>query len=366
MPDMAVIIEVVLMFVKGLIICQILFILPIPLTWVERKVAGHIQARLGPWRVGPHGVLQPFADMIKLLLKEDIMPAQADKLLFKLAPLMAMIPVFAVFAAIPFGESFRLPFLDREITLYLADMNVGILYVLAIGGLGIYGVIFGGWASNSKYALLGGLRSAAQMISYEVALSFAAIGVVMMSNSLSLVQIVKAQSGWFFNWNIFYLPVGPVWFVIFLIAAMAEINRIPFDLPEDEGTLAAGFHTEYSGMRFAFFMLAEYVAMVSVSVLAVIMFFGGWNPPIDLMRLEYYDPMQLKYISGLPIPAIIWTFTSLFWFVAKVAAFIYFFMWLRFTLPRYRYDQLMTIGWKILIPASLVTLIVTGFMRIWA
>jgi NADH-quinone oxidoreductase subunit H len=241
---------------------------------------------------------------------------------------------------IPFGENWTIPIIGKEVTLYISDMNVAILYVLAISGLGVYGIIFGGWASNSKYALLGGLRSAAQMVSYEVALSFAAIGVVMMTNSLSLVEIVRSQSGGILNWNIFYLPVGPVWFAIFFIAGIAETNRLPFDLAEDEGTLAAGFHVEYSGMRFAFFMLSEYVVMVSISVLAVLLFFGGWDAPL-----------------GIPLPPIVW-------FLIKVTVFIYLFMWIRFTFPRYRYDQLMAIGWKILIPISLVNVLVTGIMRI--
>lgn len=341
-PDISTILEVVLIAVKVVVVTMILFGLPLPLTWLERKVAGHIQVRLGPWRVGPHGLLQPFADMIKLLMKEDIVPDRADKLLFTIAPLLAMVPAFAVFVAIPFGENIMIPVINKEVSLYISDMNVGILYILAISGLGIYGVILGGWASNSKYSLIGGLRSSAQMISYEISISFAAIGVVMLSNSLSLVEIVRSQGGSLLQWNFFYLPVGPVWCAIFIIGSLAEINRIPFDLPEDEGTLGAGFHTEYSGMKFALFMLAEYVAMVTVSVLTVILFFGGWNSPIPL---------------PLPIPPI-------FWFVAKVAFFIYFFMWIRFTLPRYRYDQLMTIGWKILIPVSLVTILITGLMRI--
>jgi NADH-quinone oxidoreductase subunit H len=221
-------------------------------------------------------------------------------------------------------------------------MNIGLLYVVAIASCGIYGIILGGWSANSKYALLGGLRSTAQLISYEVALSFAVVGVVMLSNSLSLVEIVARQSGGIGNWNVAYLPVGPIWFFIFLAASLAEINRIPFDLPEDEGTLAAGYHTEYSGLRFAFFMLSEYVAMFTVSILNVILFFGGWNAP---------------FVMPLPIPPIIW-------FFGKVAVFIYFFIWLRFTLPRYRYDQLMSIGWKVLIPLALINLMVTGFLRI--
>jgi NADH-quinone oxidoreductase subunit H len=341
MPDTALIIEIVLICVKVVVMTMVLFLLPIPFTWLERKVAGHIQVRLGPYRVGPHGVLQPFADLIKLHIKEDIVPARADRLLFKLAPLFSLIPAFAVFVAVPFGDKLALPWIDREVTLYISDMNVGILYVLSVASLGVYGIIIGGWASNSKYPLLGGLRSTAQMISYEVALSFAIVGVVMLSNSLSLVDIVNRQAGGLQNWNVAFLPVGPIWFAIFLIASMAEVNRIPFDLPEDEGTLAAGYHTEYSGLRFAFFMLAEYVAMFTASILGVILFWGGWHAPFDL-------PF---------VPAAVW-------FLGKIAVFVYLFMWVRFTLPRYRYDQLMTIGWKILIPVALANILLTGFLRI--
>ena len=335
--DISTLIEVALIVVKVVIISLILFGLPIPLTWLERKVAGHIQLRLGPFRVGPHGILQPIADAIKLMFKEDIVPEKADKWLFKLAPLLAMVPAFAVYATIPFGDKITIPIINKDITLYIADMNVGILYVLAIGGMSVYGIILGGWASNSKYAVMGGLRSSAQMISYEIALTFSCIGVVMISNSLSLLDIVKGQEVY---WNIIYQPLG---FVIFFIATLAEINRIPFDLPEDEGTLAAGYHVEYSAMRFSFFMLTEYVAMVTVSVLTVILFFGGWNAP--------------PFLAILPLPPI-------FWFLGKVGFFIYFFMWIRFTLPRYRYDQLMTIGWKILLPLSLLNILLTGLFLI--
>ncbi|MBI5287209.1 MAG: NADH-quinone oxidoreductase subunit NuoH [Deltaproteobacteria bacterium] len=324
--------ELAIITVKCILVSLILFALPIPLTYIERKVAGHIQLRLGPFRVGPHGILQPVADMIKLLFKEDIIPTRADPWLFRIAPILTMVPAFLTFATIPVGDRWMVPFINKEVTLYISDMNVGILYVLAIAGIGVYGIILGGWASNSKYALMGGLRSSAQMISYELALTFSCIGVVMVANSLSLVEIVKAQGE---MWNIAYQPLG---FIIYLIAALAEINRIPFDLPEDEGTLAAGYHVEYSGMRFAFFMLSEYVAMVTVSVLAVLLFFGGWNGPAFL-------------------PPIVW-------FVVKVSIFIYLFMWFRFTFPRYRYDQLMTIGWKILLPLSLLNILVTGLFLI--
>lgn len=326
-------IELILIGIKVVVVTLIVFALPLPLTYIERKVAGHIQVRLGPYRVGPHGILQPFADMVKLMFKEDIVPAKADPWLFRIAPVIAMVPAFAVFATIPFGENVTLPIINYEVSLYISNMDTGILYVLAIAGLSVYGIILGGWASNSKYPLLGGLRSSAQMISYELALSFSCIGVVMIVNSLSLVDIVKAQAGW--HWNILYQPVG---FFIFFIAGLAEINRIPFDLPEDEGTLGAGYHAEYSSMRFAFFMLTEYVAMVSMSILIVLLFLGGWDGP--------------GFLPGIV------------WFLLKVAMLIYIIIWTRFTYPRYRYDQLMSIGWKILLPLSLANILITGLIII--
>lgn len=339
-------VEVLIMVAKVVALGTVLFVMTLPLTWIERKVAGHIQVRLGPFRVGWHGLLQPIADMIKMTFKEDIVPDKADKFVFKIAPLMALAPLFAAFVVVPLGvEPFTIPLLGIETRPYITDMNVGVVYVLAISGLSLYGIIYGGWASNSKYSLLGGMRAAAQMISYEVAMSFAVIGVVMLSGSLSLVSIVTSQAGGIFNWNVFYMPVGPVWFAIFFIAGVAEANRLPFDLVEDEGTLCAGFHTEYSAMRFSFFALGEYTAMVSISVLSVLLFFGGWDAPIQMP----------------PWPILSW---PVFWLFLKVAFFIYFFMWIRFTFPRYRYDQLMTIGWKLLIPLSLVTLLVTGFLKI--
>ena len=316
-----------LIVVKMAIVIGVLLFLPIPLTWIERKVAGHIQQRLGPMRVGWHGLLQPLADGIKLLTKEDHIPTDADRFLFTLAPIMALVPPFAVFVAIPFGDSVTL--FDTEITLYLVDMNVALLYILAVAGIEVMGVILAGWASNSKYAVLGSLRTCAQMISYEIPMGFSVIGVVMLAQSMSLVDIVNAQDG---LWNVVYQPLG---FFVFFIAAIAEAQRIPFDLPEAEGDLGAGYHTEYSGMRFSFFMISEYLIVVFLSALIVILFFGGWQ------GAPFFLPGPI-------------------WFLLKVGFFIWVFMWLRFTFPRYRYDQLMTIGWKVLLPLSLANILISG------
>ncbi len=310
--------EVGMMLLHVMIVVAVLFLMPIPFTWVERKVAGHMQQRMGPMRVGWHGVLQPIADVVKLIAKEDTIPDQADRLLFKIAPIIALVPPFAVFVAIPFADS-----------LYLSDMNVGVLYILAVGGLEIYGVIFGGWAANSKYALLGSMRTCAQLISYEIPMGFAIIGVMMLSQSMNLSDIVNAQAD---TWNIVYQPIG---FFVFFVAGLAEAQRIPFDMAEAEGDLGAGFHTEYSGMRFSYYMISEYLVMLTISVLCVILFFGGWHGVL------------------VPLPALLW-------FSLKVGFFVYVFMWIRFTFPRYRYDQLMSIGWKVLLPLSLANILVTG------
>ena len=312
---------------KMIVVIAILLALPIPLTWLERKIAGHIQQRLGPMRVGWHGLLQPVADGIKLLTKEDHIPAEADRFLFTLAPIIALVPPFAVFVAIPFGD--RVSLFGAEITLYLSDMNVGLLYILAVLGIGTFGVILAGWGSNSKYAVLGSLRTCAQMISYEIPMGFSVIGVVMLAHSMSLLDIVEAQAG---IWNVVYQPLG---FFVFFVAGLAEAQRIPFDLPEAEGDLGAGYHTEYSGMRFSFFMISEYLIVVVLSALIVILFFGGWNGVL------------------LPLPPTVW-------FLLKVGFFVWVFMWFRFTFPRYRYDQLMTIGWKVLLPLSLANILVSG------
>jgi len=293
------------------------------LTWLERKVIGDIQVRFGPSRVGPFGLLQPIADGIKLMFKEDVVPANADRLIFFLAPALSFVPALIVFAVIPFGPSF-----------VITDVNVGLLYVFAVASLGVYGSVLAGWASNSKYSLLGGLRSSAQMVSYELGLGLSVLGVVMMTGSLSLVDIVEAQKGTWLGilprWNIFPQFLG---FVIFLISSNAELNRAPFDLPEAETELVAGFHTEYSSMKFALFFMAEYANMIAAAALATTLFLGGWRGPL--------------------LPPVIW-------FLLKVFAFIFLFIWLRATLPRFRYDQLMGFGWKVLLPLALVNVMFTA------
>ncbi|MDP6032135.1 MAG: NADH-quinone oxidoreductase subunit NuoH [Alphaproteobacteria bacterium] len=316
---------------KLAVVIAILLVLPIPLTWIERKIAGHIQQRLGPMRVGWHGLLQPLADGIKLLTKEDHIPTEADRFLFTLAPIIALVPPFLVFVAIPIGDSVTI--FGTEITLYLADMNVGLLYILAVAGIEVYGVIFAGWASNSKYAVLGSLRTCAQMISYEIPMGFSVIGVVMLAHSMSLLDIVEAQAG---LWNVVYQPLG---FFVFFVAGLAEAQRIPFDLPEAEGDLCAGYHTEYSGIRFSFFMISEYLIVVFLSALIVLLFFGGWHGIL------------------IPLPPVVW-------FLLKLSFFIWVFMWLRFTFPRYRYDQLMSIGWKVLLPLSLANILISGIFML--
>jgi len=310
------------------------------LTLAERKVIAFMQVRLGPMRVGPWGLLQPIADPIKLLLKEDIVPAQADRWIFTLAPVICLIPAFIVLAVIPLGPPIQI--LGKPITLYVADLNIGVLYVLSISSVGVLGIILGGWASNSKYPLLGALRSAAQMVSYEVALGFSIIGVLMLAGSLSLVNIVEAQRNGGY-WFVFLQPLG---FILFFICGVAETNRAPFDLPEAESELVAGFHTEYSGFRFSLFFLAEYANMITVSAMAVTLFWGGWLRPFpNVPALAFLDL----------IPGIVW-------FAAKVVVFLYFYLWFRASWPRYRYDQLMKLGWQFLLPLSIANVIVTAIL----
>ena len=322
MPEPAFFVVMVakIVVVFGLMVLSVAY-----LTWLERKVLGHIQVRLGPMRVGPHGLLQPFADARKLMFKEDIVPQAADRVLYFLAPTFALITSFISFAVIPFGDRVRL--FGRSIDLVITDVNIGLLFVFGVASLGIYGIVLGGWASNNKYALLGALRSAAQMISYELSLGLSVMGVLMLSRSLSLVEIVNAQSR---AWFIVLQPIG---FLIFLICAIAETNRAPFDLPEAETELVAGFHVEYSSMKFAMYFMAEYANMITVSAMATTLFLGGWRGPL--------------------LPPVVW-------FMLKLFLFIFLFIWLRATLPRFRYDQLMRFGWKVLLPVALANVMVTA------
>jgi NADH-quinone oxidoreductase subunit H len=329
------------------------------MTLAERKIAAFIQVRLGPMRVGPHGILQPLADGIKLMLKEDILPAKADPWIFTLAPVVALVPAFIVFCVIPFGPPISVPDIRlfgytlltaRQVTLQITDLNIGVLYVLSISSIGILGIILGGWASNSKYPLMGALRSAAQMVSYEVALGFAIMGVLMITGSLSLVDIINKQKefGW---WFVFLQPLG---FILFLICGIAETNRAPFDLPEAESELVAGFHTEYSGFRFSLFFMAEYANMIAVSAMAVTLFFGGWLRPFPSIKALDFLDMPFFFFG----PAL----AGIFWFAVKVVILLYCFLWFRWTWPRYRYDQLMKIGWQFLLPLAIGNLIVSAII----
>jgi NADH-quinone oxidoreductase subunit H len=303
------------------------------MTLIERRVVGRIQVRLGPNRVGPFGFFQPLADLIKLMLKEDIVPAQADRPVFTLAPMISLVVAFAAFAVIPIGS--QISIFGWNVPMRLADPNVGILYVFAVSELGVYGIVLGGWASNNKYSLLGGVRSSAQIISYALAMGISIVGVLIITGSLSMEAIVRHQSGFWISyvprWNLFVQPLA---FVIYVIAAVAEVNRAPFDLPEAEQELVAGYHTEYSSMRFAMYFMAEYINMITVSAVAATVFLGGW--------------------TGWPIAG------GLPWFLLKVAAYMYFFIWLRATLPRLRYDRLMKFGWYVLLPLALLNLAVTA------
>jgi len=309
---------------------------------LERKVIAWAQSRLGPMRVGPYGVLQPIADALKLMLKEDITPARADRWVFTLAPILAMVPALIIYAVIPFGESTRL--FGRDVTLYITDINVGLLYVVAVTSVGVYGIILAGYSSNSKWPLLASLRASAQLISYEIAVTLTLVSVILMSGTLSMVGIVRAQA----EAGVWFGFIQPVAFVIFFIGGLAETNRAPFDLPEAEQELTGGFHTEYSGMRFALFFLAEYANMIVVSSVATTLFLGGWLRPFPGVS-------ALAFLDVVPV----WC-----WFLLKSFVFLYVFIWVRATLPRYRYDQLMRLGWKVLIPLAIANLVVTGIVKV--
>ena len=308
------------------------------MVYAERKVAAYLQQRLGPYLVGPRGLLQPLADVVKLMFKEELRPAAADRFLFALAPIISATAAFAAFAVVPFGaETTLFGLLDEPLRLQAADVNVAVLVVFAITSMSVYGIVLAGWSSNSKYSLLGALRASAQMISYELSYGLALASVLLMANSLSLVDIVNHQAGTWLGvvprWHLFVQPVA---FVIFMIAAIAETNRAPFDFPEAEQELVAGYHTEYSSMSFAMFFLAEYINMVTAAAVATDLFLGGWHGP--------FLPESLGWI----------------WFLLKVGAILFFYIWTRWTLPRYRYDQLMKFGWKVLLPIATANLVATG------
>ncbi len=324
------IIEIGIAVIKVIVVFVCVLLCVAYMTWLERKVLGHMQVRCGPLRVGWHGLMQPIADGLKLFFKEDIVLSNANKFLYILSPMIITIAAYASFAVVPFGDQIAL--FGRNIDLHIADIDIGVLYIFALSSLSVYGVTLAGWSSNSKYALLGGLRASAQMISYELSIGLSIIGVLMLSGSLRLVDIVAAQDVWY----IFYQPIG---FLVFLICGFAECNRSPFDLPEAENELVAGFHVEYSSMKFALFFMAEYAHMIVVSALVATLFLGGWRGPV--------------------LPGVVW-------FLLKVFAMLFLFIWVRATFPRFRYDQLMKFGWKVLFPVALLNILVTGIcMVLW-
>jgi NADH-quinone oxidoreductase subunit H len=367
------------------------------LTWFERKVVAHIQSRWGPHRVGPHGLLQPLADGLKFLFKEDPTPAGVDKFVYFLAPLLSLALALTSIAVIPFGPD-PIHIFNRDIYLGIADLNMGILALFAITALGVYGIALAGWSSNSKYPLLGGLRSSAQMISYELALTMSVVGVLLMAGSFNLREIINAQAHHpergIFGWNIWPQILG---FFCFFIAAVAETNRVPFDLPEAESELVAGFHTEYASFKFAMFFIAEYTSMITVSSLCAILFFGGWLSPFpatpawafthylpSLLLIPFglwviWDGIRYETIFGrLVLPAIgtaigaagaaLLYFPQVnefiqgpFWLLSKIFVFLFIYVWMRGTLPRLRYDQLMNVGWKLLLPVSIANVVITAF-----
>ncbi len=329
--------------IKIVVVVSLLLLLVMIVTLLERRISGWIQDRQGPNRVGPGGLFQPIADGIKHFVKEDVIPGHVDKFLYVIAPGIAMAPALMTFAVVPFGDQMTIHLFGEMITIkfQLADLNIGILYILGIASLGVYGMIVGGYGSNNKYSMLGGLRSSAQMISYELPMGLAIIAVVMISGSLRLNDIVHDQSA-FWQWNVFRQPLG---FIIFLVAAFAETNRLPFDLPEAEQELVGGYHTEYSSMKFSSFMIGEYSHIITASALIATLYFGGWQTP------------GLSYLNLSVVPEQIIQFLM---FCAKTGFFIFFFIWVRWTLPRFRYDQLMNLGWKNMLPLGLLNIVLTG------
>ncbi len=382
----------VISIIKAAIVAFVLLTTLAYLQWVERKVIAHIQVRLGPSRVGPHGLLQPLADVIKLITKEDLIPPYVNKFVYLLAPFLAVTMSLISISVIPFGAEIQV--FGHTTWMQLADLNIGLLFILAVSSMGVYGIALAGWASNNKYALLGGLRSSAQMISYELPLNLAIAAPLLLANTLSLREIVQKQSGSILHWNVLPQIVS---FFVFVIAGFAETNRIPFDLPEAENELVAGFHTEYSSMKFAAFFMAEYANMVTVTCITAVLFLGGWQPLFPAAWGSNYVPVALFAAVGalaiyhglhparrrdrltLPIfgaiflalavlfllPLFQQALIPLFWFGAKVGSLLFVFIWVRGTLPRFRYDQLMGFAWKFLFPVALANLLVTAFVVAW-
>jgi len=320
--------------IKVLVVFAVLMLFVAYGTLAERKVSGHIQDRLGPLYCGPHGLLQPFADGLKLFFKEDIIVRESDKFLYFLAPIIAIVPAILATGVIPFGESITL--FGKKVWFVISNINVAVLYLVAVSSFTVYAIVLGGWSSNSKYPLLGGLRSAAQFVSYELILGLSIMGVLMIVGSFSLLDIVHAQKS---LWMVIYQPLG---FIIYMIAATAELNRLPFDLPEAESELVGGYHTEYSSMKFAMFFLGEYANMTVTSAIAVCLFLGGWYSPVS-------------FLAWIPGPI---------WFLVKMCVVIFFLLWLRWTYPRFRFDQLMMFSWKYLLPLALLNIIGTGWVML--
>jgi len=341
-------IDIAIMAAKILMVIAVNFLVLMILELAERRISAFIQDRLGPNRVGPEGIFQPIADGVKFLFKEDLIPGHVNRFLYLLAPVLVLTPALMTFAVIPFGRT--LVAWGREIPMQIVDLNVGILYVFALVSVGVYGVVIAGWASNSKYPLLGGLRASAQMISYELSLGLAIIGVLMITGSLQMSRVVEYQTGELFGflprWNIFQQPLG---FLIFLIAAFAETNRLPFDLPETEPELVGGYHTEYSSMKFAMFFMGEYIALITSAAVLATLFLGGWDVPwVDEAALGLWG-----------------TILSMGAFAVKTGFFLFFYLWVRWTVPRFRFDQLMRIGWKVLLPLALLNIMITGLWMAW-
>lgn len=326
---------VIVSLIKIIIVVSIMLVMVAYLVYFERKISAWAQNRIGPNRVGWHGALQPFADLLKLVLKEDIVPVNADRKIHAIAPIIALLVALSTYAVIPFGPDLEIA--GITIPLLVADVNIGVLFILALTSLGVYAITLAGWSSGSKYSLLGGVRSAAQMISYEVSMGFSIAGVLLFAESLRPVAIVEAQYGWM--WNAIVQPIG---FITFVVSAFAETNRLPFDLPEAEPELVGGFHTEYSSMKFAGFFLAEYANMIIASAFIVTLYLGGW---------------QIPYIQELNLAPVLETLLCVGAFVFKMAAVLFFFLWVRWSLPRFRYDQLMNLGWKVMFPLSLINVV---------